>query len=152
MTSPQRIKIKGLTDDHQAQKDINRYYLKERLAELEHNQWEHWSKALANRMDNWVNQDWSRLTFEDNVKKQIENWQKNWKPYKELPDNIKDYDREWANMVLEEFDIAIEAQKREDERVIGKLVEWYQENYLEEEITPFALATKWKELDGVGRR
>jgi len=82
-------------------KILNYNKLREWLAEQEHIQWEHWSKALSNRMDNWVSQDWSRLTFEDNVKKQIEDWKKNWKPYKELPDHIKDYDREWVDKILD---------------------------------------------------
>lgn len=80
---------------------MNYNKLREWLSEQEHIQWEYWSKVLANKMDNWVNQDWSRLTFEDNVKKQIEDWKKNWKPYKELPDYIKDYDREWADKILD---------------------------------------------------
>jgi len=75
--------------------------LREWVSEQEHIQWEHWSRSLANRIEGWVNQDWSRLTFEDNVKEQIEGWKKNWKPYKKLPDHIKDYDRDWADKILD---------------------------------------------------
>lgn len=80
---------------------MNYNKLREWLSEQEHIQWEHWSKHLANRMENWCYQDWSKLTFEDNVADQIMKWKKNWKPYKKLPEDIKDYDREWADKILD---------------------------------------------------
>jgi len=81
--------------------EMNYYKLREWLSEQEHIQWDHWSKELAHRMEEWCNQDWSKLTFEDNVAKQIMKWKINWKPYKNLPEDIKEFDREWADKILD---------------------------------------------------
>lgn len=75
--------------------------LREFLADIEHQQWEKWSKTLAHRMEMWYNQDWAKLTFEDSVKEQIMNWKKNWKPYSELDEDTKEFDREWADKILD---------------------------------------------------
>ena len=56
---------------------------------------------MAHRLEQWCNDDWSKLTFQDNVTEQIMKWKVNWKPYKDLPDEIKEYDREWADKILE---------------------------------------------------
>ena len=81
---------------------MNKYNkLREWLSEQEHIQWEHWSKEIAHRLERWCNDDWSKLTFEENVTEQIMKWKVNWKPYKDLPEEIKEYDREWADKILE---------------------------------------------------
>jgi len=60
----------------------------EELADLEHEQWSHWTKYM---LDN--------LT-EENKKK----WQKQIKtPYKDLTEKEKDSDREWAEKTLKIF-------------------------------------------------
>ena len=60
--------------------------LREKLAELEHKQWESWSKYVA----------------ENNKipKKLLDKWKKNWKPYSELDEKTKESDRIWADKVM----------------------------------------------------
>ena len=58
--------------------------LLERLAELEHEQWVAWSKAVAAE----VSEDRRRR------------WEACWVPYAELPDAVKEQDRVWARKVL----------------------------------------------------
>lgn len=61
--------------------------LLEKLAELEHDQWVEWSKALV--------QTEKRLSFS-----RIERWKKLWKPYAELTEAEKESDRKYAAKVL----------------------------------------------------
>jgi hypothetical protein len=58
--------------------------LVERLAELEHEQWVAWSKALANEVP----------------EERRRRWQACWIPYDDLPEDIKEQDRVWARRVL----------------------------------------------------
>ena len=58
--------------------------LLERLAELEHEQWVAWSRAVAAE----VSADRRRR------------WQACWVPYAELPEAVKELDRAWARKVL----------------------------------------------------
>ena len=58
--------------------------LLERLAELEHDQWVEWSKAIQRR----VAPHWRKR------------WRKLWKPYEELTEDEKDKDRVWARKVM----------------------------------------------------
>jgi len=61
--------------------------LREKLAELEHMQWMQWSKELAKE---------EGLSAE-----RLERWKKNWISYFELDEEAKEFDREWADKVLE---------------------------------------------------
>jgi hypothetical protein len=64
----------------------------EKLAELEHIQWAHWTKYMLNNLT------------PDN----IERWKRQIKtPYNDLSEKEKDSDREWAKMA---YDIMIETQ------------------------------------------
>lgn len=59
----------------------------EKLADLEHKQWMHWSKYVAENYD---------------IPEELEKkWEKSWKPYEELSEEMKDKDRKWARKVLE---------------------------------------------------
>ena len=58
--------------------------LLERLAELEHEQWVAWSRAVAGEVS----------------AERRRRWQECWVPYAELPEEVKDLDREWARKVL----------------------------------------------------
>jgi len=58
----------------------------EQLAELEHEQWEEWSKNIASNEN--ISQD------------KIDRWRKLWIPYKDLSENAKDQDRTYARKVL----------------------------------------------------
>jgi len=61
--------------------------LREELAALEHQQWWEWSKTVARE--------------EDISKERIERWRQYWKPYEDLPEDVKDHDRKWADRVTE---------------------------------------------------
>ena len=58
----------------------------EELSDLEHEQWMKWSKELAKK---------EKLSEE-----RVERWEKDWKPYDKLRDDIKEFDRIWARKVL----------------------------------------------------
>ena len=67
--------------------------LLEQLAELEHEQWMAWTKAVIDKMSWNVSRE-SRYQYE-------EMWEPNWVPYSELSEDQKEKDREWARKVLE---------------------------------------------------
>ena len=60
--------------------------LLERVAELEHEQWMAWSKSVA-----------PEVSAERRAR-----WEKYWVPYDQLPEDIKELDRDWARKVLRE--------------------------------------------------
>ncbi len=60
--------------------------LLERLAELEHEQWLAWSRAVAPEVS----------------AERRRRWQACWVPYAELPEDVKELDREWARTALGE--------------------------------------------------
>ena len=68
-----------------AQGAAPRFDLREQLAALEHEQWEKWSRTVAEQ----------GLTPE-----RIERWQRYWVPYADLDEATKDFDREWAGKAL----------------------------------------------------
>jgi hypothetical protein len=65
--------------------------LLERLAEVEHVQWMHWSQAVAGEVSPECRARWSLC----------------WVPYAELTEEEKEKDRAWARKVL----AAMQAQK-----------------------------------------
>ncbi len=60
--------------------------LMERLAELEHDQWVAWSKAIAES--------------ETVSPERLERWRHLWIPYAELSEEQKEHDRKWAVLAL----------------------------------------------------
>lgn len=63
----------------------------EELAELEHEQWMYWAKDI--------------LKTEDITEERAKRWEKeSFKPYKNLTEEQKDMDREWARKVLKIID------------------------------------------------
>jgi hypothetical protein len=58
--------------------------LLERLAELEHEQWVAWSRAVA-----------AEVSAERRRR-----WEACWVPYAELPEEVKELDRAWARKAL----------------------------------------------------
>jgi hypothetical protein len=52
----------------------------EELAALEHKQWMQWSRSVADEVD----------------ADRVDRWRPYWVPYDELPDEVKELDREWA--------------------------------------------------------
>lgn len=77
--------------------------LREKLAELEHQQWEQWSKAVAKDLEKIYG--YLEISLYGNaqrlLKERIARWKNNWKPYSQLDEYIKDSDRKWADRVLE---------------------------------------------------
>ena len=66
---------------------IDKEKLLEKIAEIEHEQWVSWSKAIAKQ--------------ENLSPERLERWKKYWIPYSELPEDVKEHDRKWARRVLE---------------------------------------------------
>ena len=62
--------------------------LREDLSDLEHQQWESWSRYVAN--------DLCKI----NHLAVIDRWRSNWKPYSELNEKTKDSDRIWADKII----------------------------------------------------
>lgn len=62
----------------------------ELLAALEHDQWEAWSRRVADE--------------EDLSTERMGRWRSYWVPYEDLPDDVKEYDREYARQVLSLLD------------------------------------------------
>jgi len=60
--------------------------LLEELSELEHKQWMKWAKTI--------------LKEEDISEERGKRWKKDFKDYKDLPEDVKDFDREWARKVI----------------------------------------------------
>ncbi len=57
----------------------------EAVAEIEHAQWEHWSRSVASEVGEATRCRWNQY----------------WVPYAELPEAIKEIDREWARRTIE---------------------------------------------------
>ena len=56
----------------------------EALAELEHEQWVHWSQAVAGKVTEPTREEWER----------------SWVAYADLTDDLKEADRVWARKVV----------------------------------------------------
>ena len=65
--------------------------LLEKLAELEHEQWMEWSKAIAPEINTAY------------YLPHLERWKKCWVPYSKLTEEQKEYDRVWARKIVEEL-------------------------------------------------
>lgn len=72
--------------EQQAAMEMRRTELLEALAELEHEQWLKWSMELAD--------------LEDLSAPRKKRWLECWKPYSELTEEQKYFDRIWAEQVL----------------------------------------------------
>lgn len=73
------------------------------LADLEHQQWEHWSRTLASELLTIRNalRSGEHKKAERIIKDRLKRWKKNWKPYRRLPEDEKESDRKWAEKVLD---------------------------------------------------
>ena len=78
----------------------SRKELIEKLANLEHKQWMHWSKDLAEQL---ISEDpyHNKFKIGSRFLLKLTKWrEKYWKPYEDLTEEAKDKDREWAEKVL----------------------------------------------------
>jgi len=73
--------------------------LLEYLASLEHKQWIKWSKDISNK---------EKLSRE-----RLQRWKRFWKPYSELSEEAKEFDREWARKVLTILKIQLVFEKEQ---------------------------------------
>lgn len=71
--------------------------LRETLAMLEHQQWAYWARAVM-----------SEVSLE-----RQERWKKYLVPYQELSEDVKDFDRKWADKVLTTVRGALEQARKE---------------------------------------
>lgn len=65
-------------------KRVPKQELLEKLAALEHAQWISWSRAVA----------------EEVSAERVERWRNFWVPYEDLPEEVKQLDRVWAEQVI----------------------------------------------------
>ena len=63
--------------------------LLEEISELEHEQWMHWAKEI--------------LKEEDISEERAKRWKKDFKDYKDLPEDVKEFDREYAEEVIKKL-------------------------------------------------
>lgn len=66
---------------------MERKYLLEKLADIEHEQWIEWSQDISKK---------EKLSDE-----RMERWQSFWIPYSQLDEKVKDSDRKYANKIIE---------------------------------------------------
>ena len=82
---------------------LSYHKLREWLSEKEHIQWKYWSKSLSEELEellDLINKGQNHLASKK-ILGRLVRWKKNWKPYQKLPDHIKNYDREWADKILD---------------------------------------------------
>ena len=86
--------------------------IREALAEVFHEAWEHWSKAVK-----------------DDIKtpERIARWQEYWVPYDQLDESTKDMDREWADEAMGRIDKFIKEGKQAKE-MVTRVVETAQDD------------------------
>lgn len=71
--------------------------LREKLAEVEHEQWRHWASKLISEFGVIRQYPQDAVKIVDKI---IERWHPNFVEYINLPEKTKDFDRIWADRVL----------------------------------------------------
>ena len=81
---------------------MNEKELIEKLAELEHIQWEEWSKYIAEELKEILgNLVYGNISLANKkLNSLINRWSKNWKPYSDLSEEIKHSDRVYALKII----------------------------------------------------
>lgn len=76
--------------------------MREKLSDLEHEQWMKWSKELAGVLEDLRDCVVQRRPGKavQIINNKIRRWEEKWKPYCELSEFDKDLDREWADKVI----------------------------------------------------
>ena len=82
---------------------MNYNKIREWLSEQERIQWEHWSKSLANLLESTLCliSKGSNAKAQYQIQDKLVSWKKNWISYKKLSEELKDFDREWADKILD---------------------------------------------------
>lgn len=77
--------------------------LREWLSEQEHIQWEFWSKEISKELQEIKVLCYAGKTKEaiQKINYRLNRWEKFWKPYNKLTQEIKEYDRVWADKILD---------------------------------------------------
>ena|SRR3990167_6120827 len=99
--------------------------LKEKLAELEHDQWISWSQAITTGMECFGQE--SKDALFDWCDKKMSDWKDNWKPYSDLTEKEKDKDRKWGDKVIFEISSFLSRREREVRGEIAKKIEEMRE-------------------------
>ena len=81
---------------------MNEKELIEKLAELEHIQWEEWSKYIAKELKEILgNLVYGNISLANKkLNSLINRWSKNWKPYSDLSEDTKHSDRVYALKII----------------------------------------------------
>ena len=85
--------------------------LLERLSELEHVQWQNWSKSVSGDLkrlielcdkfsDNLIDEE---KEFINSQKERLIRWEGMWIPYDELSEDLKELDRNYARKIMDEL-------------------------------------------------
>lgn len=100
---------------------------REQIAELEHEQWMAWARSIAKK---------EKISSETLLR-----WGDYLIPYKDLPEDVKEHDRKWADKVLNILLTALTEFEREMEK---KFYIAFKENWEEKELK--RVMKRFKEL------
>lgn len=85
--------------------------LLERLSELEHVQWQNWSKSVSEDLKRLIelcdkfsdNLNDEEKEFINSQKERLIRWEGMWIPYDELSEDLKELDRNYARKIMDEL-------------------------------------------------
>lgn len=85
--------------------------LLERLSELEHVQWQNWSKSVSGDLKRLIelcdkfsdNLNDEEKEFINSQKERLIRWEGMWIPYDELSEDLKELDRNYARKIIDEL-------------------------------------------------
>lgn len=85
--------------------------LLERLSELEHVQWQNWSKSVSGDLKRLIelcdkfgdNLNDEEKEFINSQKERLIRWEGMWIPYDELSEDLKELDRNYARKIMDEL-------------------------------------------------
>lgn len=85
--------------------------LLERLSELEHVQWQNWSKSVSRDLKRLIelcdkfsdNLNDEEKEFINSQKERLIRWEGMWIPYDELSEDLKELDRNYARKIMDEL-------------------------------------------------
>lgn len=85
--------------------------LLERLSELEHVQWQNWSKSISGDLKRLIelcdkfsdNLNDEEKEFINSQKERLIRWEGMWIPYDELSEDLKELDRNYARKIMDEL-------------------------------------------------